>query len=57
MQENISLKIIPKELKWVLLVLLSIFLLVLTISEGLEIKDKLTYFYSGSKNQGLGENQ
>lgn len=41
MQENISLKIIPKELKWVLLVLLSIFLLVLTISEGLEIKDKL----------------
>ncbi|MDP2864386.1 MAG: SIMPL domain-containing protein [bacterium] len=42
MQENISLKIIPpKELKWVLLVLLSIFLFVLTISEGLEIKDKL----------------
>jgi len=41
MQENISLRIIPKELKWVLLVILSIFLLVLTISEGLEIKEKL----------------
>jgi len=58
MQENISLKIIPKELKWVLLVLLSIFLLVLTISEGLEIKDKLkskeTITFSGEgKSTGV----
>jgi len=58
MQENISLKIIPNWLKLVLLVLLSVFLLVLIISEGLEIKDKLkskeTIVFSGQgKSTGI----
>lgn len=41
MEGNTSPKFVPKELKWILLVILSIFLLALTISEGLEIKEKL----------------
>jgi len=51
MEENMCLKIIPKGLKLTLLVLFSVFLLVLTVSQGLEIKDKLkskeTIVFSG----------
>jgi hypothetical protein len=41
MENNIPHKIFPKGLKLILLILLSFFFLVLTVSKGIEIKDKL----------------